>query len=357
MVDRLEPVGVGALQAAFEALKDKLRAEGLFDSERKRALPRLPRRVAVVTSATGAVIRDVINVATRRYPRADILLIPSGVQGKEAGRSIVRGLRRASSLAEELQLDVVIVARGGGSLEDLWGYNLESVARAIAACSLPVVSAIGHESDFTIADFVADVRAPTPSAAAEIVFPEARVLRLALQRDVERTHRALKRMTDYERQRLSAARHRLGDAKGALREWSQSIEHVRSRIDASMRASITKRRAQLAASERALGAGHPRVRLVAAREAFARARKQAETAWVAGLTQRRHRLRELGVTLRALSPLAVLERGYAIALDAQGDALRRGSEVELGSTVKVRLHEGSITAQVVDRDGDDSAMS
>ncbi|MEL6761626.1 MAG: exodeoxyribonuclease VII large subunit, partial [Myxococcota bacterium] len=244
-----------------------------------------------------------------------------------------------------------------GSLEDLWGYNLESVARAIAVCSVPVVSAIGHESDFTIADFVADVRAPTPSAAAEIVFPEARALRLALQRDLERTHRALKRVTDYERQRLNAARHRLGDAKGALREWSQSIEHVRSRIDASMRASITARRAQLAASERALGAGHPRVRLNAVRDALDRARKRAETAWDAGLTQRRHRFRELGVTLRALSPLAVLERGYAIALDSNGEALRRGNTVELGSTVKVRLHEGSITAEVVDRDGGDTTSS
>ncbi|MEZ4271824.1 MAG: exodeoxyribonuclease VII large subunit [Myxococcota bacterium] len=204
VAESIEPRGVGALQTAFEQLKKRLADEGLFAVERKRPLPKLPARVAVVSSAEGAVIRDIIQVATRRCPNAQILLIPTRVQGRECATQVAYNIDRISRLTTSLGIDVIIVARGGGSLEDLWGFNDERVARAIVAAPVPVVSAVGHETDFCIADFVADARAPTPSAAAELVFPVYSDLQYSLQRYHHRSATALRRQIDNQRHHLRA---------------------------------------------------------------------------------------------------------------------------------------------------------
>lgn len=349
-IERLEPLGAGALQAAFEQLKERLREEGLFDPERKRALPLLPRRVAVVTSPTGAVIRDIIHVAQRRFPNADILLVPTAVQGADSAGSIARGLRRASRLAEAGEIDVVIVCRGGGSLEDLWGYNDERVARAIVESAAPVVSAVGHETDFTIADFAADVRAPTPSAAAELVFPLASELRRDLQRGLERGAQALRHRLARDRHRLDACRHRMGDAQGAVREYAQSLDLVRHRLDAAIRERLNEHRKRLDRAERALQPHHPKTRLQHLRAEMTRQHTRVHTALRAELRARLGRMEQLAARLHALSPLAVLERGYAIALDAEGKAVRRATSVEPGDRIDLRVHRGHIRAVVEERE-------
>ncbi len=345
-VQRLEPLGAGALQAAFEQLKEKLRDEGLFAPERKRRLPLLPRRVAVVTSPTGAVIRDIIHVAQRRYPKANILLVPTAVQGSESAGSIARGLRRASRLGETGDVDVIIVGRGGGSLEDLWGYNDEKVARAIAACAVPVVSAVGHETDFTIADFVADLRAPTPSAAAELVFPVASELRQRLTGGLVRGSQALRQRLSRDRHRLDASRHRLGDAQGALREYAQSLDLVLHRLDAAIKARLAESRRALDRLERGLQPHHPRARLQHLRSEMARQHTRADTAFRGELRDARNSMDRLATRLHALSPLAVLERGYAIALDTEGQIVRSAAAVAPGESLEVRLHRGMLRATV-----------
>jgi exodeoxyribonuclease VII large subunit len=346
VLDKIALEGAGALAAAFEELKVRLLAEGLFDKARKRALPKLPRRVAVVTSPTGAVIRDIVQVATRRYPRANLLLVPTKVQGADAAPSIVRALRRVAEAAPRLGLDLVIVARGGGSLEDLWCFNEEVVARAIAASPIPVVSAVGHETDFTIADFVADVRAPTPSAAAELVFPVYQELLASLRDRRERCRRAMSRMLDTKRLRLRAARGELADARALVREQVQRLSHLGDRREQALRRTLMKRRLGLQDYERRLAALHPRTHLATVRARL----REAERRMVLILRQRLARTRErlLGgeARLAALSPLGVLERGYAIVLGPDGHAVRAAREVRPGDAVQVRLHEGGIGAEV-----------
>ena len=304
IVEHLEEAGEGALRRRFEELKAKLAAEGLFDSARKRALPRLPRRIGVVTSPTGAAIRDILHVLARRFPAVPVRIYPVPVQGTGAAAEIAAAIRRAGDSGD---LDVLIVARGGGSLEDLWAFNEEAVARAIVASRVPVVSGIGHEIDFTIADFAADVRAPTPSGAAELVVPDRgewlRTLALALERLVRASQRRLRR--EHER---------LGWLAGRLERL-----HPRERLVARMQ--------RLDELEGRLGR--------TLRERLARA----------GL-----RLGAVARTLAAVSPLGTLERGYAIVLGADGQVVRAASEVATGSEIRARTARGSLRALVTGRD-------
>ena len=304
IVEHLEEAGEGALRRRFEELKAKLAAEGLFDSARKRALPRLPRRIGVVTSPTGAAIRDILHVLARRFPAVPVRIYPVPVQGTGAAAEIAAAIRRAGDSGD---LDVLIVARGGGSLEDLWAFNEEAVARAIVASRVPVVSGIGHEIDFTIADFAADVRAPTPAGAAELVVPDRgewlRTLALALERLVRASQRRLRR--EHER---------LGWLAGRLERL-----HPRERLVARMQ--------RLDELEGRLGR--------TLRERLARA----------GL-----RLGAVARTLAAVSPLGTLERGYAIVLGADGQVVRAASEVATGSEIRARTARGSLRALVTGRD-------
>jgi len=301
--EELRAEGVGDLYLAFEQLKGRLAAEGLFDASRKRPLPAFPRRVCVVTSPTGAVVRDIINVGTRRFPKARIVVIPVQVQGPGAAAQIARAVSRASALR---LADVVIVGRGGGSIEDLWPFNEEQVARAVAASAIPVISAVGHETDFTICDFAADMRAPTPSAAAELAFPDygAMLGRLASARRLLKS--ALFRRLELEKARLDRFRRH--------RAFTRPLERVEmARMRLNMAAD------KLAAAVRALH----------------------------GREQRR--LEVLAARLDALSPLAVLARGYAIATDeATGRVLRSSGQARPGGEVRVRLHEGALRCSVVE---------
>ncbi|MEC9465137.1 MAG: exodeoxyribonuclease VII large subunit [Myxococcota bacterium] len=360
--DQIEPRGQGALQAAFEQLKEKLEREGLFASSRKRPLPLVPERVAVVTSPTGAVIRDIIHVSRRRFPDSDIVVVPSRVQGPDSARDIAQAIEHLGAHHEELGVDVLIVARGGGSLEDLWGFNDERVARAIVASPIPVVSAVGHETDYTIADFVADRRAPTPSAAAEIVFPIKSELRSVLVRHLERSTVSLRRQLQRERQRLAYERMRLGDGRSLVAEYAQRLTYAQARLAPAFRRGVSDRRIHLGGLERRLSRQDPKVRLaelrgrldqslsrlrgpVQTKLGLSRARLQAaherlELSSRSHVTQCRAELAAVARQLHALSPLQTLDRGYAIAIDEAGVAVREAEALEPGQRLRLKLHRG-----------------
>jgi exodeoxyribonuclease VII large subunit len=300
IVRRLEPRGRGALQLAFEQLRARLEAEGLFDPERKRAVPRHPRRLGVVTSPTSAALRDVIQVSGRRQPATPLLISPTRVQGEGAGDEIAAAIDR---LATRPDLDVILLVRGGGSLEDLWAFNTEVVARAIARCALPVVSGVGHETDVTIADLVADLRAPTPSAAVAQVLPDRLELAARLERD-----------------------------------WL--------RLVAAVGAELRRMTNALAREQEALRMLAPRGRLAAQRHELETACLALRRAALLGLERRRARLARLAGRLDSLSPLAVLSRGYALVRrEADGAIVRRATDVASGDRLKIRLAEGEIAAR------------
>jgi exodeoxyribonuclease VII large subunit len=341
-VAELEPTGAGALALAFEQLKTKLAAEGLFDAARKRALPFFPRRVGVVTSATGAVIRDIVRVAHRRCP-VPILLAPTPVQGEGASIAIAAALRRLAAVAD---VDVIIVARGGGSLEDLWAFNEEPVARAIFACRVPVISAVGHETDFTIADFVADVRAPTPSAAAERAVPVLAELRAELALTGRRAGRATAEHVRAHRHALERARARLGDPRRLLDERRQTLDDAAERARRQLARRLATTRADLRALETRLLRAHPQRRVLERRNALAALRHRLEVVPRAELARRRHVVDAARGKLEALSPLNVLERGFSLARLADGRVLTRAEDARPGDEIRVRLRRGELRAEV-----------
>ncbi len=296
-VEFMEPKGIGALQLAFEQLKAKLEAEGLFDTARKRPLPRLPRKIGIITSPTGAVIRDILTIIGRRFPGLAVLIHPVQVQGEGAAQEIAAALR---TLGARRDLDVLIVARGGGSLEDLWAFNAEGVARAIAASPIPVISAVGHETDVTIADFVADLRAPTPSAAAELV---------VAQRD----------------------------------ELTQRVDDLVARAEATMDNLLAARRERVEMLRRHLALLSPLAQITRQADRLSAVRQRLLTWWEVSRMRRGERLRVLSGKLESLSPLRILARGYSICFRLPDRAvLKTAKEAAVGSEVAVRLHEGEI---------------
>ncbi len=342
--EQAEPAGLGALMLELEQRKARLAAEGLFDPERKRPIPRWPRAIGVVTSAQGAAIHDILEVARRRCP-SHIVLAPALVQGPEAPRSLARALQR---LARWPGISVVIIGRGGGSVEDLWAFNDERLARAVAACPVPVVSAVGHEVDVSICDLVADLRAATPSHAAELVVPDAYQERRRLEVLARRLARALERSTLDERARLEAARVRLigiGHRLTAARR--EALEAL------SRRLSAHHPQRRVAADRRRLVALEQRLR-AAGRELVPPARRRVDglerrlvAAGTAAPRSARLRLARGAAALQALSPLGVLERGYAVATDASGRALTDTSALRPGDAIGLRLHRGRLAAEVV----------
>lgn len=367
IVSALEPQGYGALQLAFEQLKRKLEAEGLFAADRKRPLPAYPRRIGIVTSPGGAVIRDMLSVLARRWPGLHIRLYPTQVQGEGAAEGIAEGIGYFSRSGWP---DVVIVGRGGGSLEDLWAFNEEIVARAIAACAVPVVSAVGHETDFTIADFVADLRAPTPSAAAELVVRDAREVAAAIQSAARRAGNSMRLRIAQARRRLHEQgidrAHRLLERR--IGRAQQRVEELESAVREFGMNLLKRRRGRLHEIEVRLRERDPRVRLTRAAAAVAaleqRAARRMEArltraaAVVAALEQRVTRRMEarlaalrraaepLAARLEALSPLRILERGYSIVQGEDGRIVRRWSDAPAGARLRVRLHEGRLGAKV-----------
>ncbi len=344
-IEHLEPAGQGAVQRAFEALKQKLADEGLFDANRKRALPAYPRRIAIVSSPTGAAIRDVISVLSRRFPLLSVDLFPSLVQGGEAPAQLRTQLDRIARLARH---DLVLITRGGGSIEDLAAFNDETLARRIAAMPMPVVSAIGHETDFSISDFVADLRAPTPSAAAELIAPSGDALRdrlEVLQRRLERAaqHRLAAQMQRLDRLQLRLqARHPLT----TLNNMAQQLAQTRLRLVRIPAPLLSQRRQQIEQLHNRLqrAAALERIALLQRRTEHARLRLQS--ACVRGLQHQATHLAGLARSLNALSPLATLERGYAIAFDAQGRTVQSIRQVVVDDTLRVRVRDGEIVSRV-----------
>jgi len=303
VVEHLEEAGEGALLRAFEELKKRLAAEGLFDAAKKRTLPKPPRRIGVITSASGAAVRDVLSVLARRFPLARVEVLPVPVQGREAPPAIVAMLQAASNARRH---DVLVLTRGGGSLEDLWAFNDEGVARAIRASAIPVISAIGHEVDFTIADFAADLRAPTPSSAAEMLVPDARAIAATLRRE----HAVLLQLMQ---RRLRNAAQRVDHAYARLRSQHP---HIRLRAGSERLAHL---RARLAVQ-------HPRARFALRHEHLVRLRQRAHAALATRMLARGAELRELARALHAMSPLATLQRGYAIVFDRDSRHVVRNVE-------------------------------
>mgnify|MGYP001273946754 FL=1 len=296
----LEPAGLGALHLEFEQLKRRLAAEGLFDEALKRPLPRLPRVVGLVTAPTGAAIRDMITVSRRRFPGVRLILAPALVQGPGAAESLVRGLRLLSRVPE---VDVIIIGRGGGSLEDLWAFNDEGLARAIRACPVPVVSAVGHETDFTIADFAADLRAPTPSAAAELVVP-------------------------------------------SRSELQGVVDGLRIRLATAARRAVERKRVRLRSLAERPVLQLPQGRLLQDRQRLDDLARRLEYVGGSLLAARRRELGALAGRLEALSPLAVLARGYAIARTMEGQVVKEAAQVQPGDRINLLLHKGSLRCQV-----------
>lgn len=318
VIDALDPVGAGALRIAFEQLRDRLQAEGLFAKELKRPLPVFPRRVGIVTSPTGAAIRDILNVISRRTRTVHVLFSPARVQGDLAGPDIARAIRFINQYHEHALhegrladvVDVLIVGRGGGSTEDLWAFNTEEVARAIRKSAIPVISAVGHETDFTIADFAADLRAATPSAAAEIVAAREDQICSAL----DHLGRQLVRLTKFQVVNLRA--------RVQEQALSQAFDEVKSQLNN-------------------------------ARARFDAASSSCDAAMEFKLQQGRERLALAAASLDALSPLGVLQRGYAIAQDASGRLLRDAATVTPGDAVSVRLAKGKLNARVESKETTD----
>ena len=345
IVDTIEEAGVGALQREFERLKAKLAAEGLFASERKRGLPRFPRRIAVVTSPSGAAVRDILNILARRFPPAAVLVYPTAVQGAAAAPAIVQALQLASARKD---CDVLILARGGGSLEDLWSFNDERVARAICACAVPVVTGIGHEIDFTIADFAADARAPTPSGAAELVAPDSVACLEALTRIEGRLSACVRRELRTVSSRFANVGARLKQAHPGIRlvHQAQRLDDLEQRLTGAAHAVLHTRRHRLNdAFTRLLQ--HSPERL--ARE-YRRRHEGLDSRLRRGmseyLSRRSHRVDLALRTLQTVSPLATLARGFAIVTRADGTLVTDARSVPAGEEIEARLASGRLRAKV-----------
>jgi exodeoxyribonuclease VII large subunit len=348
-VQVIEPLGKGSLQQAFEELKEKLEKEGLFAAARKRPLPMLPQRIGIVTSPTGAVLRDILRVLAARYANLDVLVYPCRVQGPEAAGEIVRGIRALN----RLRLDVLIVARGGGSLEDLWPFNEEAVARALAASTIPTLSAVGHETDFTIADFVADLRAPTPSAAAERVVQAKTDIQARIAALEGRLQGALRLRLTRTRARVEAVTsHRVFAAeRGRLRTYAQRVDELTRRSDRALGHRLEQARGRSRRAHERLEAFRWDRQVGELRTRVEQARARLGVFLTTRLAARRAELSRHAEKLEALSPLAVLGRGYALVWDASGSRLvRAAGQVEVGEALQVRLHDGRMTVNVTSKE-------
>ena len=358
IVEALDPVGAGALQIAFEQLRDRLQAEGLFAQEIKRPLPIFPGRVGIVTSPTGAAIRDILNVISRRTSTVHVLFSPARVQGEGAGPDIARAIRLLNQHHERAQrerrfndlVDVLIVGRGGGSTEDLWAFNLEEVARAIRASAIPVISAVGHETDFTIADFVADKRAPTPSAAAELVAAREDQICSAIAQMGQNLTRLMRYKLVNARSRVQeqALSRAFDEVRSRLRNANNSTSAAQHRLQIEANRTLRAARDRADSLNRSLAPAQLRARLAEARVRYESAYSSCNSAIEKTLEDGAQRLGLAAASLDALSPLGVLQRGYAIAQRPDGRLLRDAATLSIGDSVHVRLAKGQLTANVTD---------
>lgn len=345
IIEHMEPAGEGELQRAFEALKQKLEQEGLFAAERKKPLPALPRCIGLITSPSGAAVRDVLQVLARRFPALPVLIYPVRVQGDGAAAEIVEALKLANQRAD---CDLLILTRGGGSLEDLSAFNDETLARTIAASKIPVISAVGHEIDFTIADFVADRRAPTPSAAAELASPDQQVLLRRIGELRNRLQRHMRHRLQQWRGQLRNLQVRLHalDPAGRLRLNQQRLDELTLRLDRAMAQQLSRRRQQLNGLQGRLQLVAPTRRIAQAKDRLAEQKRRLQQAWRHAQAWRRQRLAGLAQRLHTVSPLQTLARGYAIARLPTGEIIRSAQQVQPGQIMEVLLSQGRVIARV-----------
>ncbi|AGY92201.1 hypothetical protein SPICUR_06165 [Spiribacter curvatus] len=346
IAEHLEPAGDGALQRAFAALKAQLDTEGLFDPAHKQSIPTLPRRIGVITSPTGAAIRDIVSVLKRRFPALPILIYPVPVQGTGAAAEVIEAIQRADRRQE---VDALIVGRGGGSLEDLQAFNDEHVARAIHACTLPVISAVGHEVDITIADLVADERAATPSAAAERLSPDGEALARAIQQGYARLRQGLARTLGERRERITRLERRLSAQHPGrrLRDRAQRLDELDQRLGRAMTGHLETRAQQIGRLERRVQTQNPGVRIRRLSDSTVQMNQRLERGLRERIRRERARLEASARTLESLSPLGTLARGYAIVQPADsGAVIHRAADVAVGDPIRARLSEGALIARV-----------
>lgn len=365
VAETIEPVGAGSLQLAFEQLKEKLKTEGLFDADRKKPLPAFPRTVGVVTSPTGAVIRDFLNIVARRHSGLNVLIFPVSVQGDSAPTEIEAAIVQLntgsladSGLDNSNRVDVIVLARGGGSLEDLAAFNSERVARAIAGSRLPVVSAIGHETDFTIADFAADLRAPTPSAAAELITEAQHRIEERVVNQIHRLDRAASFQLLQARQHLTRVPVSRAEARISmlLHRSAQRLDDLTFRLEGTLTTQLRQRQSDVARLAAAVLHHNPRQGLAYARERLKDFRTRIDRSLERTLRRATVRIGSLDARLHALSPLAVLDRGYALVLTAEGSLVRSITQLHLDDQLTTRLADGTFASRVESTAPNDPAV-
>ena len=352
IVEHIELAGEGALLKAFEELKKKLLTEGLFDDSLKKKLPSYPRSIAVVTSPDGAVIQDIINVLSRRSPFFNLTVVPTLVQGEKAAPLICEALNKASNLEN---IDLIILARGGGSIEDLWAFNNEEVARAIVNCPIPLVSAVGHETDFTISDFVADIRAPTPSIAAEIISQPYSELKETLEGYQSYLLKSVESQFDSQRTRITNLIKRIRHPGDKLREIGQKVDYLETALIQEMHQKVSFKKNQLNLTQLSLQQNSPQNKVKEAKVYLQNASKDLLKAFNLKIERKRKLLGELVATIEAVSPLSVLARGYSIiSTEPEGKILSSSNQVKVGQTISAVLNKGSIKAEVKSKDKDEN---
>lgn len=345
VVEQMEEAGIGVLQRAFEALKSRLGQEGLFDPAHKRALPATPQRLGVITSPSGAAIRDILSVLKRRYPLLPVLIYPVPVQGEGAGKAIATAINLAN---ERNECDVLIVGRGGGSLEDLWAFNEEVVARAIYNSTIPIVSAVGHEIDFTIADFVADLRAPTPSAAAELISPEMAELQQRLARQQQRLRNAIRAALQQSQRQLGWLGQRLQQQHPGqqLQQRAQRLDELELRLLQNVNVQLRHQGHRLQQLAIRLHHNSPHYRLQQLHIRHQHLQQRLHRGWQSSLADKKQQLAAASRALNNISPLATLERGYAIVQTPAGNVVRDATSVKPGDKIEARLSQGMLVCTV-----------
>ncbi|MBC8520288.1 MAG: exodeoxyribonuclease VII large subunit [Gammaproteobacteria bacterium] len=346
IAEHMKEGGEGVRQRAYEALKKKLSAEGLFAESCKKPIPSIPKRVGVISSPSGAAIHDILTVLERRFPALPVILYPTSVQGSSAEGEIIGALNSAQQRAE---CDLLIVARGGGSIEDLWSFNEESVARAIHGCSIPIISAVGHETDFTITDFVADHRAATPSAAAELVSPDREEQLNSLAHLEQRLSRGIERKVENLSIILGGLKRELRHPRERIRQFAQRLDEGERRLSNIQQESINRRKALLDRMELRLQHLNPAERISGLRQQLQRQHKQLSQALRHHLQNQGSKLSSISHALDALSPLATLGRGYSVTTTATGEVIRDAASLRSGDLIKTKLHQGAVISRVAEK--------
>lgn len=343
IVEHMEEAGSGALMQAYEDLKYKLQQEGLFDESQKQALPQFPNHIGIITSPTGAAVRDILSVIKRRYPIVKTTIIPVAVQGEGAASDIVNGINKAIKFST---FDVLILSRGGGSIEDLWAFNDESLARTINACPIPIISAVGHEVDYTIADFVADVRAPTPSVSAEVTTPDINEWLQTLDVLQQQLIRQQQRLIQQKKQQLSFLQRRLRHPKEKIQHQKQRLTQIEQSLTRNIKNIVDAQKQNLQAKIKQLKQQHPNAKIQDLTEKLNQLELRGLRAMTQTLKSKQQQLASSAQLLNAVNPLTVLARGYSISSQADGTVIHNKDQIRIGDKISTQLEKGKIISEV-----------